>query len=112
MSRFLSFSAPERISSRCAQAPGGYGPVVAIPGPGDILLRTLGKRFNRGLLVGMSRFLSFAAPERISSRCARAPGGYEVVSAIPGPGDGLLWVLGSRFNRGLLMGMSMFLSLT
>jgi hypothetical protein len=110
ISQFLFFAAPERISSRCARAPGEYGTGVAIPGPGDGFLRARGRRFNRGFLVGMSRFLSFAAPERFSSRCARAPGWYGLVFAIPSPGDSLLRSFGRTFNRGLLVGMSRFLS--
>jgi hypothetical protein len=37
--------------------------------------------------VDISRFLFIVAPERISYRGARAPGGYELMFLIPGPGD-------------------------
>jgi hypothetical protein len=101
ISRFLSFRAPERISSRYARAPGGYERVIVISGSGESVHCVLGRRLTRGLPVDISRFLSVAAPETISSRCARAPGGYGLVFDISGPGDSLLPALGRRFNMGL-----------
>jgi hypothetical protein len=79
MSQVLSFAASERISSLGARG-AGYELVSAIPVLGDARLWVLGRRFHRGHLGDSIRFL-FLAPERMSSRCARAPGGYEVVCA-------------------------------
>jgi hypothetical protein len=59
-----------------------------------------------GLEVGISRFLAFPAPESISSRCARVPGGYELVFATSGRGASLPCVPGRRFNTGLLQDIS------
>jgi hypothetical protein len=80
-----------------------------ISGSGDGVRCVLGRRFNRGLLVVLSRFLSITAPERISSWRVGAPGGYGLLFVIPGPGDRLLCSRGRRFNRGLLVGMTRFL---
>jgi hypothetical protein len=53
-----------------------------------------------GLVVGIPRFLSLQAPERISSQCLGAPGGCGLVFEIYGPGDSHLCVRGRKFTRG------------